>query len=661
MAKRFVRSGSARRQGLWPLLLLILVVVIPTVCVLWFMTEAMRNERLAVRQKLMVVYEDQLAGATQQLQTYLDGKKATLASVDAESTAAEIFTDLVRAKVADSVIVYDAAGMILYPTSTKPASGIPTSVSPLWQQARKLEFEKIDYDGANKAYAEIARESSDINIAARALQAQVRCLFKSGGQETAIRHLVDELDKDIYRDVVDAQGRLITPNAQLLVLQLMHETDEVGFRHIFQVLKLRLVNYTDSPFSSDQRRFLMQRLQSLRPDAVEFPTLAAEQLAVRYLESNPPHPQDSLLRVSELPDIWQLASPDRRVLALFMYSELVNDMQNAIARSDLSSDIYVEFVQPGAIPSPSSLLVSPAGRTGLDGWRLSLHFRDVGDENLLDDAAVEQIAAYLWTGILVIAVIVIIAIVGAGAIRQQVRLATLKSDLVDTVSHELKTPLSSIRLLVDTLMDDKRFDERKVRDYLHLIAKENARLSHLIDNFLTFSRMQRNKLSFTLTESDASEIVNAAVDAVGQKFNLAQCRLNAEIAPGLPKILADTNALVTVVTNLLDNAYKYTEDDKRITLRTYANGEYVYFEVQDNGIGLSHLAAKRVFERFYQEDQRLSRSGSGCGLGLSIVQFIVTAHGGSVSVDSEPGRGSTFMFRIPIAIPESERTVGASG
>ena len=279
---------------------------------------------------------------------------------------------------------------------------------------------------------------------------------------------------------------------------------------------------------------------------------------------------------------------------------------------------------------------------------------------MFEAAADKQIDAYFWTGVLVIVVIVIVAGLIAGAVRRQMRLTRLKNDLVATVSHELKTPLSSMRLLVDTLLDDERFDERKVHEYLQLIAKENARLSHLIDNFLTFSRMQRNKPAFNLAEIEAAEIANTAVEAAGEKFNTAQYRLDVETAVVLPRIVADTDALVAVVMNLLENAYKYTEDDKRITLRTYANGACVCFEVQDNGIGLSRRAAKKVFERFYQADQRLSRAGGGCGLGLSIVKFIVTAHGGSVSVASEPGRGSTFTVRIPIAVPESARIVGAS-
>jgi signal transduction histidine kinase len=392
------------------------------------------------------------------------------------------------------------------------------------------------------------------------------------------------------------------------------------------------------------------------PGEAEFPTLEAEDLAARYIESDPPPlaggqllPQGSSLRRSGLPDIWQLRSPNGRVLALFSERSIVGDIRSLIAAQALPADVTVEVLPPGAEPSLPPALVSLSLGKYLDGWRLTLH---VDDRSLFDAAADKQIVAYLWTGVLVIVVIVIVAGLIAGAIRRQMRLTRLKNDLVATVSHELKTPLSSMRLLVDTLLDDERFDEGKTREYLQLIAKENARLSHLIDNFLTFSRMQRNKRGFNMAETEAAAIANTAVEAVGEKFNAAQCRLDVEVAPGLPRIVADTGALVTVVINLLDNAYKYTEDDKRITLRTYANGAYVCFEVGDNGIGLSRRAAKRVFDRFYQADQRLSRGGSGCGLGLSIVQFIVTAHGGSVSVDSEPGKGSTFTVSVPVATPQ---------
>lgn len=673
MARRLVRTGSTRGDSLWPVISLLLVAVaVPTACVLWFMTEAMRNERLAVRQKLTAVYQSQLVALEQRLNGYWEEKQDALALVDPDTPAPEIFANLIEAGLADSVIVYDAAGRVAYPASANVQAAVEVAESTEWSEARRLEFENADYVAAAGMWDRLSSRSEDglesrshRGRAARALQAQARCLVKAGETEAAIKVLTEKLARERYRRVADSQGRLIAPNGQLLALQLIGDAQDSNFRRIADSLRSRLSDYRDSALPADQRRFLMKQLRSLMPGNAEFPTLEAEDLAARYIESDPPPlaggqllPQGSSLRRSGLPGVWQLRPPNGRVLALFSERSIVGDMRSLIAAPTLPADVTVEVLPPGVGPSLSPVLVSLSLGKYLHGWRLTLH---VDDRSLFDAAADKQIAAYLWTGILVIAVVVILAVLIAGAIRRQMRLARLKNDLVATVSHELKTPLSSMRLLVDTLLDDERFDERKVHEYLQLIANENARLSRLIDNFLTFSRMQRNKRAFNMAEVEASEIANTAVEAAGERFNAAQCRLDVEVAPVLPRIVADTDALVTVVINLLDNAYKYTEDDKRIKLRTYANGAYVCFEVQDNGIGLSRRAAKKVFDRFYQADQRLSRAGSGCGLGLSIVQFIVTAHGGSVSVDSEPGRGSTFTVSIPVAAEESARTVGASG
>jgi signal transduction histidine kinase len=121
------------------------------------------------------------------------------------------------------------------------------------------------------------------------------------------------------------------------------------------------------------------------------------------------------------------------------------------------------------------------------------------------------------------------------------------------------------------------------------------------------------------------------------------------LAPGLPKVIGDRDALVTVLVNLLDNALKYSGDEKKIQLRGSTSNGNVYLEVQDNGIGFPRSAAKKIFDRFYQVDQSLSRRTGGCGLGLSIVKFIVAAHKGSITAKSQPGKGSTFTVQLPAA------------
>ena len=145
----------------------------------------------------------------------------------------------------------------------------------------------------------------------------------------------------------------------------------------------------------------------------------------------------------------------------------------------------------------------------------------------------------------------------------------------------------------------------------------------------------------------ADSIVRAAIDAIGERFEACQSRLDVNVAGELPAIHGDAEALVTVLVNLLDNALKYTENDKQINLKVYRQDSHVRFDVGDNGVGLSRREAKKVFDRFHQVDQSLTRRVGGCGLGLSIVQFIVKAHGGSIDVSSQPGRGSTFSVTLP--------------
>jgi signal transduction histidine kinase len=224
------------------------------------------------------------------------------------------------------------------------------------------------------------------------------------------------------------------------------------------------------------------------------------------------------------------------------------------------------------------------------------------------------------------------------------QVAGVKADLVATVSHELRTPLSSMRLLVDTLLEQPEPDPVQTREYLEMISRENARLSHLIEQFLTFSRMERKKHVFDFADARPEEIARSAVEAMRER--LEGCDFQQEIATDLPAIRADAPSLVTALVNLLDNAWKYSPGQKRIRLRLAAGDGRVRFAVQDHGIGIPPREARKIFRKFYQADRTLSRQAGGVGLGLSIVRLVVEAHNGSVEVDSRPGQGSTFTISV---------------
>ncbi len=246
-------------------------------------------------------------------------------------------------------------------------------------------------------------------------------------------------------------------------------------------------------------------------------------------------------------------------------------------------------------------------------------------------------------------VLTLLSLIAAAFIGRQMKLARLKNDLIANVTHELKTPLASMRVLVDTLIDGRLPEESQRREYLEMIAKENIRLSRLIDNFLTYSRIERSKIAFVMEDADPADIAADAAEALQERLASPNCHFESKIAPDLPPINADRDAMVSALLNLLDNALKYSGDEKEISLRVFGQGGKVRFEVADNGVGLSRGELKRIFDRFYQADLKLSRQAGGCGLGLGIVKFIAESHGGSIHATSRAKEGSVFTIEIPAA------------
>jgi signal transduction histidine kinase len=390
----------------------------------------------------------------------------------------------------------------------------------------------------------------------------------------------------------------------------------------------------------------MNRLAELLPGAIDTQLLAAEDLAARFVAAHPKPARLVALQSSQLADVWQIATSDGRLLLLLLLllkTETVT-AQSAIVVSEtrLPDSVQISIVPPGKPQSVDELISIRAG-SQLLGWRLSMNLADAQ----IADSASHQQTIYVWISVLVVLFTSIVAVFLAISIRRQIHVANFKNDLVGTVSHELKTPLSSMRLLDDTLLDSSQFEPQQTREYLQLIAKENTRLSRLIENFLTFSRLEQGKHTFEFCNVAADGLIARIVEAAGERFHNSDCKLTIEVADNLPPIRADEDGLVMALLNLLDNAYKYSCAPREISIRATRAADDVCLSVTDNGGGMTRAAAKRIFQKFYQIDQSLVREGQGCGLGLSIVNCIVRAHGGEATVDSRPQNGSTFTLRIP--------------
>ena len=617
------------------LLALLVGVLAPTACVLWFMNVAIENQRGADRQKLTEAYRGQLTLLRDRADAYWQNRAGALERETREGTAPEIFARLVEKGGADSAVVLNADASLGYPTvAMSTAAGLPDLASDPrraeWMAAQALESVG-NFTAAAEAYAGIAKSEANESLLALAVQARVRCLLRSGDKKGALDLVEQSFGTGPLAQVTGPDGRLIAGDEQLLSIRLLGTGDG---RYAAAIARLRaLIGDYSSPMPAAQRLFLMEET-----GAAAFPTYTAEQLAAKFVESGRAQPGGASLETSGVADVWKLTLPGARAITLYRTETVVA----AMAELSKGLEASVTLTPPG-LAAPAAAEWMPAG-SSLPGWQMSLS-PAAGQP----DGIARRRVSYLWIGLAAIAVVALTALLVGQAIRRQWRLARLKTDLVAAVSHELKTPLSSMRVLVESLLDDKEATAQKTHEYLEMIARENLRLSRLIENFLTFARLERNRRKFEFSLTQPDRVAQAALAATQERFRNPECRVEVSIPHGLPALRADEDALVTVLLNLLDNAYKYTPAEKRIALKVFERAGSVVFAVEDNGIGIAPREQRRIFRRFYQVDHRLARESSGCGLGLSIVESIVKTHGGKVEVVSRPGQGSTFSVALPSA------------
>ena len=636
-----------------PILLLLLTVLVPSAGVMWMMREAVRNERAATNQRLLEAYRLQLDQAAKTLKDRWEVQQAKISDLVTADWPVVSFSKIASNALVDSVVLCDNWGEVVYPVRESESERIASieserigsikTINGLRRlEASRMEFVEGRYLEAAAAYGDVIENYSLPTDTLEAVLGKARCLDKAGDRQGAITVL--QRVSRYWTQGARAESHKCA--ACLRLLELSKKGSPV-WKDAAKRLEVYLRDFEKYPTRVYQRRFLINEFQRLTGQSGNFAAHDAESLAIEYVSQlkGGTVKLPGGLRRTKIPGVWQDYNKESKFALLYRTATIRKELLSLCDEIPSSKGIVFSVSDPGEA-SDNLMDVSLGPKIG--EWQLGLR---VTDGNPFSDSSKQQNAVYIWIAALTVATTCVLAWLLLAVLRRRMRLAQLKNDLVATVSHELKTPLASIRLLVDTLLqNDGRAadvkDQQQTTEYLQLISAENARLTRLVENFLTFSRMERGQHPFDFSTVDAGQLAEKAASVFLDHCPEASECLSVDIRE-TAQVSCDQDSMVTAIVNLLENAWKYGGDDKDIQLQVDSSGDHAQVRVSDKGQGLTPREVSRVFDRFYQVDQRVARTQGGCGLGLSIVRSIVEAHGGSVAVDSKLDVGSTFVIQLP--------------
>lgn len=555
------------------------------------------------------------------------GEIATLADASARSLVRDLdlelkevrgrgFTPAVRASE-----VLAPAGLSLEERVRRES---PELLGPL-ADAEDLELAPGRASEASDRYARLAGQVESPATRAGLLHARARAALR-GGRADAARPVLEELARE--SGLVSGESGIpygLLARARLAALEPSPEKVEAFVRTLEAS---GLPGHARALLLRDLMEHARLPREPLRRALAEARGLEAVEEALSHGDA----PRDDFRVFEGLPYVLAFADGGGAALAL-----------GEFPRTPPPRLAGVAFEIEGIPPTPAGEVL--ARRTSAAHPSLAVAAR------LSDPSRLEPAPARVALTAGLVACLLAALLLGIGGmlrtVRQELAVAQLKSDIVSGVSHELKTPLTSIRMFAEMLEGGRVADEGKKREYHRLIHRESVRLSRLVENVLDFARIEEGRKTFTFQERPLNDAVRSAADAFRAQVDGQDLRLRAEI-PAEPIVARiDADALVGAVLNLLDNAAKYGGSPREVELRLARRGDRAEVSVGDNGPGIAPGERGRIFDRFYRGAAARSGPAGGAGLGLTIVRHAIEAHGGSVSVESEVGKGSRFILTLP--------------
>ena len=598
-------------------------------------------------------------------------------------------------------ILFPVANLLYVPDGWRETGLSPTGPAgdPAGlRAAEQLEFRQKDYPRAAAAYRLALRSAQDPNLAARILNAFARVLRKSGLLTEALSTYEEILGE--HGSVVLPGGIPLGPSAALEAGLLSRELGDSPRSLRMSLALYRSLIRREWTLEKSEFEFFAGRVKGLIRELLadgaagldlaqfqaEFDGLAGEEAeaqgrterALRFQIGAAPALRAKIaasagqagqgspsvrltLETGGLSYDVSVLSPaagadgaTARIWGLIIDAARLREDVLRPALSDLfppGESSWVVRGRDGAALLSSEKAASgrPVFKTNFvsnfPDWALEIH---QPPPRLIKTFLLSRRGLYSFVFLLIAGILVFGLILTLRSVSHELELARLKSDFVSTVSHEFKSPLTSIRQLAEMLQSGRVPSEERRQKYYDVLLEQSERLALLTDNILSLAKIESGRAALKLESTDIAALVADVTASIQERVRHEGFTIGLGVDGPLPPVAADRSALGQAVTNLLDNAVKYSGGSRKIEVRASHEGQAVAIAVRDFGIGISQEDRARVFERFYRAGDALTRTVKGSGLGLALVREIVEAHRGKVLVESEPGQGSLFTILLPV-------------
>lgn len=678
---RFIPGGARI------VLVILLAIVLPSVLLSIFAIWAISAEREQVQERIR---REAKALTTRVVEASLANLSharmdiAAQAALLAEPGAAGGLLEKVRSAYPYfcCIVIVDERGAVLYPQVPKSQAmidigAVPAEISDSLQRPQNLEFVQKNLEAAAEAYANIFDTAENPRLKASALIGRARIFGKMEKWPEAV---------DCYRSAVndygslrDDNGLLVGPGAAFRIAEIavapgeffqeFVSTHKVVCNHRAEMTREEAVfldrqlaglagsfleKNTGSPAQNNSLRGILEEIDARRKREI---LAAAVEGAVKtgLLEGTGLESYESAGERFVL-----LGAPAviaGRQLAVFAFARALEVQKKLIApevgklaaREEVG--VFVTDEQNGNVageaPAANSFrLAENDFPEPLPTLRVRAYLKGYESLRALSDIRTN---IYVWAVGLAITGIVAGAVVTYVSVRRTMRAAELKSDFVSNVTHELKTPLTSIRMFAETLQEGRVKGPEDEKECLETIVTESERLSRLIDKVLDFRAIEKGKRKFDFREADLREVMLGSLQTFRRQMRGCESTVYVNIPQKLPQIRMDSDAIGEVMLNLLTNAFKYSKpEDRRIWVSAEVDEGTVRISVEDRGIGIPKRELKAVFEKFHRVDDLLTSEVDGTGLGLTISRHVAEAHGGRIELESREGTGSKFTLVLKL-------------